>query len=454
MAGRLRPLWVTVVRPRVEGAVTLLKSGAGATFWDIVHACSRPPAQAARGRVKWQNATMPAAPLPAIAIAASSARSLVACARQSGYEAIALDVFGDLDTRAAALEQVLVGDGGLRISPERLLAALGRLRAQGGVVGWVAGSGFEAQLDLLAAAASELPLIGNNPATVARVRSPGDFLALLARLGIAHPPSRLTTPDDPQGWLSKDAHACGGWHVRRLDAGDRGAVRPGGGAYFQRELAGTPMSALFLADGEAARVVGVARQIVRPLGRRPFVFRGGVGPVAVAAEVAAQLAHIVGRLTAALALRGLNGIDFIVDVDGTVQLLELNPRPTAAINLFHDAFDVGLLRAHVLACEGRLSPLRAGCAPAVRGYETVFARAAGQVSAALVRALLDSGWCADVPAAGTRHARAEPVCTVLAHGPSVADVEARLVERRCAVLNALAWAAGLEEREERQHDEQ
>lgn len=410
-------------------------------------------AGSARRRVKWQNAAMHLAP-PSIALVARSARSLVECARQSGYAAIALDVFGDLDTRAAAIEHVAIGDGGLRIAPQRLLAALGGLRAQGDVMGWVAGSGFEAQLELLEAAAGVLPLIGNTPATVARVRTPGNFLALLARLDIAHPPSRLSAPADPRGWLSKDAHACGGWHVRRLEAANRGPARPGRGAYFQRELPGAPMSALFLADGEAARVVGVARQIVRPLGRRPFVFRGGVGPVAMAEAVAAQLAHIAGRLTTALALRGLNGIDFIVDADGTVQLLELNPRPTAAINLFQDAFEVGLLRAHVLACEGRLSPLRARCAPAVRGYETVFARAAGQVSAALVRALLDSGWCADVPTAGTRHARAGPVCTVFAHGPSVVEVEARLVERRCAVLNALASGGGLAEKEERQHDEQ
>lgn len=394
------------------------------------------------------------APRPSIALAASSARSLVECARQSGYAPIALDLFGDLDTRAAAIAHVTVGDGGLHMAPERLLTALGRLRAQGDVMGWVAGSGFEAQLDLLAAAAGVLPLLGNSPATVARVRTPGDFLALLARLDIAHPPSRLSAPDDPRGWLSKDAHACGGWHVRRLDAGDVGSGRRGEGRYFQRELAGAPMSALFLADGQAARVVGVARQIVRPLGRRPFVFRGGVGPVPVAAEVAAQITYIVGRLTAALALRGLNGIDFIVDAGGTVQVLELNARPTAAINLFHDAFDTGLLHAHVLACEGRLSAPRARCAEAVRGFETVFARAAGQACAALVGELLASGWCRDIPAAGTRHARGDPVCTVFAHGPSAAAVEARLVERRCAVLNALAWGIGLEESGDRRHDEQ
>jgi len=64
-----------------------------------------------------------------------------------------------------------------------LLAALAALRARGDVAGWVAGSGFEAQLELLAEAAGVLPLLGNSPETVRRARSPAAFADLLDALG-------------------------------------------------------------------------------------------------------------------------------------------------------------------------------------------------------------------------------------------------------------------------------
>ena len=55
----------------------------------------------------------------------------------------------------------------------------------------------------------------------------------------------------------------------------------------------------------------------------------------------------------------------------------------------------------------------------------------------LGRALLDRAWVCDVPPAGRRHARGDPVCTVLAQGPSAEAVLRALDSRRCALLEAL-----------------
>lgn len=383
-----------------------------------------------------QNAAMiPRTDAPTIALAAYSARSLAACARASGFRAIALDLFGDQDTLALADAWYAIGGDGLAIDADRLLAALHRLRARG-VLGWVAGSGFEAHGELLQAASAVLPLIGNGAELVRRVRTPATFFAVLAELGITHPPSQTAPPAWLSGWLLKDAHACGGWHIERLAQRVGAPVRPGPGLHYQRELRGEAYSVLFLADGREACVLGIARQIVRALGRRPFVYRGGVGPVALPQSVEQAVQRAVSLLAGAFALRGLNGIDFIVDGEGGMQVLELNPRPTAAVSLFHDAVEGGLLRAHVEASAGRL--VRPGaCGSPVRGFETVFARQPGRVGAALGRALLDRAWVCDVPPAGRRHARGDPVCTVLAQGPSAEAVLRALDSRRCALLEAL-----------------
>ena len=206
-----------------------------------------------------QNAAMiPRTDAPTIALAAYSARSLAACARASGFRAIALDLFGDQDTLALADAWYAIGGDGLAIDADRLLAALHLLRARG-VLGWVAGSGFEAHGELLQAASAVLPLIGNGAELVRHVRTPVTFFAVLAELGIAHPPSQTAPPARLSGWLLKDAHACGGWHIERLAQRAGAPVRPGPGLHYQRELRGEAYSALFLADGREACVLGIAR---------------------------------------------------------------------------------------------------------------------------------------------------------------------------------------------------
>ena len=383
-----------------------------------------------------------------LALVAASARSLVECARASGFSPIALDVFGDIDTGRLAEACVHIGGAGLAMDRDALLPALAGLRARGDVAGWVAGSGFEAQLDLLAEAAHVLPLIGNQPDTVRRVRSPADFAALLDALGIVQPGFSVVRPLDARGWLVKDAHACGGWHVRPAEAAPASGL--GEGAYFQRQVAGEAFSCLFVAAGGDARVLGFSRQIVRALGGRPYVYRGGVGPVALPSAAGEQIADAALKLTRALDLVGLNGIDFVLDAAGRPWLLELNPRPTAAIQLFGDAFEGGLMRAHVEACAGRLPAKGSASAPAsspragaarqvsseavVRGFETVFARRAGQVDAASAAWLAGQGWCCDIPRAGTRHAWGDPVCTVRAQADSVEAVLQQLSERRRRVM--------------------
>lgn len=377
---------------------------------------------------------------PTLVIAATSARLLAEAARASGFEVIAIDVFGDVDTRAAARTWMPLGIPG-RLAPEegRLVAALRQCATPPRPVGWIAGSGFESAPGLLATGAGVLPLLGNLPGTVARVRDPGDFFAALHRLGIPAPEISLAPPADPAGWLFKDAHACGGWHIR--PAGRAPAGR-GPGAYFQREEAGTAMSALFLANGASALIVGFARQIVAPLGRRPYVYRGCVGPVTLPPPHAGQVANAVSALTRHYGLRGLNGIDFLFGADG-IRVLELNPRPTASLALFNDVLAGGLLAAHVDACLHGHLPAADALSPStrVRGSEVVFAPRRGRVTPALADWLAAQADCHDLPAAGTPVARHDPVCSITCEGSAPEEVRARLSARCEAILSQLNRAA-------------
>ncbi|MFN3986729.1 MAG: ATP-grasp domain-containing protein [Rhodocyclaceae bacterium] len=411
---------------------------------------------------------MTISPTPLLVLAALSARALAHSARTGGFTPVALDVFGDLDTRQIGEWRGISG-GGLVLDGAALVSALQALRNRPGFVGWMAGSGFEACPDVLAAAAKVVAPLGNPPELVAQVRTPRAFFALLRALSVPHPETCFIPPEHPAGrpivppagWLVKNAHACGGWHVRALTqaslrdigwpavCGDAATATAPGAWYFQRRTQGMPLSALFLADGARARVLGIARQSMRSRGRRPFVYYGGIGPVRVPGACAAWVEQVVARLVVALGLVGLNGIDFLLDEAGDAWLLELNPRPTASLALFDDAVPGGLVRAHVAACRiGALPPppTIVASSAVVRGFETVYANRPVDIDKEQAACLLAQPECCDIPQPGTRLSSGDPVCTVRAEGENEGVVVERLAaqaRRVREVLNgATGWADG------------
>lgn len=372
-----------------------------------------------------------AAPL---VVAALSARMLTESARDGGYRPLALDLFGDADTREAAAAWLPIGEGArLAIGAVAFLDALQRLRAQHRPLAWVVGSGFEGRAELLAAGAAILPLAGNTPALVERIRDPAWFFARLDALGIAHPETRLDPPADPAGWLCKDAGSSGGWHVRSAE----GATAAGPGIHYQRREDGEPVSALFLANGRHVHVLGVHRQQVRPLGPRPYVHRGCIGPVALAPGLRQALDDMLAALVTELQLVGLNSLDLLLCGD-RLTVLELNPRPSASMDLYRDALPGGLLHAHLEAVAGRLpvarhrQPMSQLC-----GFEVVFAGGPARVNDAAVAAMAALPWCHDRPARNLLVHWGDPLCSVSAEGASVGDVQTRLARRRQHIRNLM-----------------
>lgn len=373
-----------------------------------------------------------------LVVAGLSARLMAEAAARDGYEVIALDAFGDVDTQRAARRWVPIGaDRGVRIDPARTLAALQDAAAEPSVLGWIAGSGFEGQPELIGRGAQRLPLIGTPADAVQRVRDPAGFFGMLDWLGLPHPDVDCdpVPPDPPEGWLRKLGGGTGGWHIRAAD--DRHPADPDDRPYFQRVAPGTPMSALFFANARSARLVAINELLVRPLGAHPYVYRGAIGPVALPEALAVGLETALDTLSAAFGLRGLCSLDFLCDGDRW-SLLEINPRPSASIALYAQR---PWMHEHVAACTADALPAAdATPTPASppRGTEIVFARTAFTLSDAQAAALAAHGDCHDLPAAGSRHAPGDPVCSVEAAGPTPDDVRAQLARRRAELRAAFA----------------
>ena len=398
--------------------------------------------------------------MPILVVAALSARMLAEAARRDGFDVIALDLFGDTDTRTAAASHSNIGEPAtLQIDASRLHAALGDAARQAGVLGWVAGSGFDGRPELLGAGAAVLPLIGTAAEAVARVRDPAQFFAVLTTQGIAYPAVQTAPPTDGAGWLAKDASGCGGWHIRRVAAGagavadaPTGAVTaavatsashpnaqtpthfpPGAGRYFQREVAGVPMSATFIADGRDAVLLGCNELMIRPVAGRPFVFCGAVGPVPLPSEVAAQVRQAVRAVSAEFKLRGLCSLDFICAA-GQIKVLEVNPRPSASMALYAAQ---PFLQMHVRAClHGELPPELATPSP-VQGYRIVFARRAVHVDVHAAQHLADTPGVHDRPEVGSHIGPDEPLCSVSTEAADADQAKAGLDARAEQMLRTL-----------------
>lgn len=374
-----------------------------------------------------------------LAVAAVSARLLAEAAVRDGHDVVALDLFGDADTRRSSREWRPIGaPGSLRIDARRLLEALAELAAGRAVDGWIAGSGFDGEPDLLERASALLPRHGTSAASARRVRDPRSFFAVLDEAGIEHPAVSHALPEPADGWLLKDAAACGGWHVRPATQVHGQSLASG--QYFQRRAAGVPMSATYLAGAGGVLVLGINRQIVRRIGPSPYVYCGVIGPVAVPAAVANAVERCVGVLAAAFGLRGLGSLDFLLDGD-TISVLEINPRPPASLALYDTIGSTGVIDAHLRACDEGLLPPRAPSAAAVGGTEIVYARRPMRLDAAKAAHLARAPDCHDLPGDGSRFEVGDPVCSIDASDVAADAVAARLARRRDELLAYLETPA-------------
>jgi predicted ATP-grasp superfamily ATP-dependent carboligase len=350
--------------------------------------------------------------LPLLLVSAS-ARALAQSAARAGVRAVVLDLFNDLDARALAVASRRVADRNGKFDSRRLLAAAQELCPPENCAGLVYGSGLEGRSRLLERLSNGRTLFGNRPDTVAALKDPARFFALLDSLGIAHPEIRLEPPADVAGWLVKRTGGAGGSHVRQVRSRHRARAH----RYFQRFQPGRTLSATFVADGRRARVIGFNEQWTAGVRHcAPYCYGGAVSQPSLPWQTQRRIAGMLDDLVQASGLVGLNGLDFILDGDKPF-VLEINPRPTATIDLYDADIDSGMLALHLQACSGELPEIPA--ASIARAHAIVYAAVALRVRVGIEW----PEWCTDLPEGGSVIPMGAPVCSV--HAAAATSAEAR-----------------------------
>ena len=370
-----------------------------------------------------------------------SARMLAELARREGHDVVAFDRFGDLDLlRLCPIVSILRDLGGHGGMDSLVDAADGHPADR-----VVYGAGLENRPDLVERLAAGRTLLGCAPETLRRVRDPAVLGASLRSAGLAYPLT-YAAADAPERadrgarrWLRKPLRGGGGRGVRAW----RGGRLPEG-VVVQERIAGLACSAAAVAAGGAATLLGISEQLAgrHALGVRGYTGCGNDAPPRLAeAErraLARQAEAVCAHLAAAFGLRGLFGVDLVWDGD-TAWVLEVNPRPTASLEVLDAVHGVRPFTAHLEACAGRL--------PAGTSFSAA-GRAAGK---AIVWATRDvvlpdtRDWPArgirDVPHPGERIAAGRPICTLVATGETpeavLAGLEARAVALRAELPAAV-----------------
>jgi len=305
-------------------------------------------------------------------------------------------------------------------------------------IGFVYGSGFEAQPELLQQISEFIPLIGNAVSTVAAIKNPAVFFAALQQLHINHPQTCSALPaHDADAYLIKSSGGSGGWHIRH--AGADGGGLPAG-HYYQHRVAGRAVSLLFLASADGIEVIGFNEQWCSPSADMPFRYGGAAGNVELPGTVREQVVSYAAKLANRFQLRGLNSLDAIVQdagnsaEDAQVFVLEINPRLSATIDLYSQ-LDHRLFAMHVSACLGQ------GCADADFRLDRSHAHAVVYASADLEIAAPDNwpAWVTDTPVCFGPHLRflaGEPLCTVLADADN-AETAKKIAQDRVEIIQNL-----------------
>jgi uncharacterized protein len=408
-------------------------------------------------------------------ILGASTRAAAQSAARAGFRPICADRFADEDLFETA--EVLP----LSRYPRGLVAAVAAFRrsaaesagGRGHPIPWLYTGALENHPGLLSKLMALGPLYGNPAEVVHRVRNPATVARALAEAGLpglAVCRSNQPPPRDGR-WLIKPRRSAGGRgiHVWDRSASSVDAGRSREPLYFQQRVAGVPHSALFVATSGQAVFVGASRQLVgeSELNARPFAYCGSIGPVELGETLLAQIVHCGQVVASQFGLRGLFGIDFVVDGNSLAWLTEVNPRYTASVEVLESALGRGLLGDHVRACaefdskspdlsrsrqaadlsvhwlQGRLANAGRSGSRRLCGKAVVYApftfRAPSLAGLMPEPALTGSGArLADRPEPGTIIPAGAPVCSVLIDDlPPVSKAAAAPLEPFRPVLGAL-----------------
>ena len=347
-------------------------------------------------------------------IVGASARAAAESAARANFLPMAVDQFGDQDLRRIA---------DLRTC-ERFPEEIPGLAAELPPAGFVLTGAMENHRSILEALTASRPLLGCSLEAIAAVRDPLRVQAILKKCNL---PTVATSSSEPihtagDRWLKKPVHGSNGAGICPLT--ESATPTPTESFYYQKLIPGISQSGLFLASAQSTVLIGVTEQWIGVswLNAKPFGYAGSFGPLQLNEKTQRNWKRIGSALGQHCGLQGIFGVDAVAQ-NGTIYVIEVNPRFTASAEILDIAGDGQLMRDHVRACRDGKAKTSTRL-PSEKAHAKAIYYTPRDIVApfGLEKLFLDtsnengSPRLADIPVPGTQIKKRHPVCTLLATG--------------------------------------
>lgn len=311
--------------------------------------------------------------------------SLATSAKRAGYQVFAVDHYGDQDLKGVCRESLSVirqrpgkscGYLSSDFSPEILLQLTKVLLKRYEIDEVLLSSGLDDSSDILFEINELVPILGNHPSIIGKIRDKTEFFHELDHLGISHPETtvvedleeaREESEDIGYPVVVKPLGGFGGAGVRKVeDSGElkrafREASLMDKKVLVQEYISGTHASASLISSIKRAVTLTLNEQLIgmQELGQRePFGYCGNVVPLSAPRTVVEECKSVVERVAQHFGLVGSNGVDLVVSKEGIPYVIEVNPRFQGTLECVERVLGMNIVEAHVEACvQGILPPV-------------------------------------------------------------------------------------------------
>jgi uncharacterized protein len=278
----------------------------------------------------------------------ASTRAAAFSAIRAGLRPWCGDLFADADLQPRCPVTAL--------SPERFADGFDSLADSAPEGPWIYTGALENHDQLIHSITQRRALWGNSQAVLEKARSPHFVTQLLEDAGLPHPEVFYEYPEESPSdgqWLIKPLKSAGGIGIRHWTPGTKSTRR----VYLQEYIEGVPCSAIYVADGGEARLLGVTEQLIGESWAHagPFRYCGSIGPLMPDKRQWGLLMRIGNVIAAGCGLRGLFGIDFVL-ADDVPFAVEVNPRYTASVEVIEHTTQTAALALHAHVFDPSYSP--------------------------------------------------------------------------------------------------
>ena len=387
----------------------------------------------------FMNSLSPALQDKKVGVIGFNARPIALSLKHAGAETYVSDYWGDLDLKKASDSciAVLSPTPGIRQRqplykplPELLLDNFFELTKNIELDHIIVGSGFDDNSDLLIPLEKTGKLLGCSTKQIKNARDRNEISNAIKSLDVQLPtqftafsfdelkPDTLTFP-----LVCRKLVSGGGRGLRlarnyeelhyymKKSTSEEEIHRP----VIQQYVEGTDISCSVLGTGSKSVVLSTQNQLIgMPTAGRnnDFVYCGNYCPSSISSQIRGKIEHISQVLCNKLELRGSIGIDYIVDDEEKIWLMEINPRIQGTLEMLELASNVSIMTLHVQATFGDLPRETINFQPVVKMI--VYSRKSG-----ILDDLPHFTNIVDKSPPGIYLEQGDPICTVLQTGQDI-----------------------------------